>query len=326
MKVLWIHNWNPSKLPPHIINPIKGFRELDVNINLEYLGNLRSPKNVYEKIKYLKDISNNYDLIHSQYGSMCSYVGSFIRNTPKIMSLHGSDFNINNSQIDFNNLHTRIARYLSVKSINHYNHVISVSNRMKNEILNLFPSKKVTTIPVPIILRDFHPMSLRDARRKLNFDQNAIIIMFNIADMTASVKRLQLAINSIELLKKKIPNVHLNIVSNIDYKDVPLHVNASNIILLTSKREGWPNSIKEALACNIPFVSTDVSDLSFIAKKEESCKIAEPNINDITEKIIDSLNSKRDINLRKYVEHMDIVSTCKKIQSLYKLTIENFKN
>ena len=105
-----------------------------------------------------------------------------------------------------------------------------------------------------------------------------------------------------------------------------MQLDLCNIILLTSKREGWPNSIKEALACNIPFVSTDVSDLSFIAKKEESCKIAEPNINDITEKIIDSLNSKRDINLRKHVEHMDVISTCKKIHNLYKLTIENFKN
>ena len=84
MRVMWIHNWQPDKLPPLILNSIKGFEKLNIEIQLEYLGNLRSTKNIFNKIKYLKKESKNFDLIHSQYGSMCSYMGSFIRTNQKL--------------------------------------------------------------------------------------------------------------------------------------------------------------------------------------------------------------------------------------------------
>ena len=88
---------NPDRLPPLILNSIKGFRKLDM-IQLEYLGNLRSTNNIYNKIKYLKDISKNFDLIHSQYGSMCSYIGSFIK-TNQNYFFTWDDFNVNAGNI-----------------------------------------------------------------------------------------------------------------------------------------------------------------------------------------------------------------------------------
>ncbi|MEA5409980.1 glycosyltransferase [Haloarculaceae archaeon H-GB2-1] len=39
---------------------------------------------------------------------------------------------------------------------------------------------------------------------------------------------------------------------------MPVWMNAADVLLLTSKREGFPNTVKEALACNLPVVSTDV--------------------------------------------------------------------
>ena len=58
---------------------------------------------------------------------------------------------------------------------------------------------------------------------------------------------------------------------------MPSVVSECDLILITSVYEGWPNCIKEALACNVPFIATDVSDLSEIAKRHSNCRIAEPN-------------------------------------------------
>jgi teichuronic acid biosynthesis glycosyltransferase TuaC len=325
VKVLWIHNWQPTKLPPLILNSIRGFKNLDIEIELEYLGNLRSFNNIYHKIKHIKNLASDFDLIHSQYGSMCSFIGSYINNKPKILSLHGSDFNLNNGKFEFNNFHTRIARYLTLKAAKSYDHIIPVSERMKKELVNIFPKKKITSIPYPIILDDFFPMNKKIARKKLGIPNEDIIILFNIANLNASVKQIELAKESINRLRKKQKNIYLHVVNNIKYEEVPLHVNASDLILLTSRNEGWPNSIKEALACNVPFVSTDVSDLSRIAEKEESCKIARSNSIDISNKINDVLNINKKYNLRKYVTEMDIQNTCMKIQRLYSSTINEYK-
>jgi len=53
----------------------------------------------------------------------------------------------------------------------------------------------------------------------------------------------------------------LRTVSGVDHDAVPDYMNAADALLLTSHSEGSPNSVKEALACNLPVVAVDVGDV-----------------------------------------------------------------
>ena len=62
------------------------------------------------------------------------------------------------------------------------------------------------------------------------------------------------------LRREGVPAV-LRVMQGVAYADVPTWINASDVLLLTSLLEGSPTIVKEALACNVPIVSTPAGDV-----------------------------------------------------------------
>ena len=103
--------------------------------------------------------------------------------------------------------------------------------------------------------------SSRLSRLALGWSPEEKIVLFN-AGTSPRVKRLDLAEQSVELLRRRIPNVSLKVLRGLTpHDELPLHMNAADCLLLTSDFEGSPDIIKEALACNLPIVSVDVGDV-----------------------------------------------------------------
>jgi len=320
MRVLWPHNFDFSKLNSGIFmrNAAEGLKSLGVDIQMEYLGRLTSPWRIIKAREHLQKISKNFDLIHSQYGSACALTVSKIKGRPKILTLRGSDWN---RKFTFNlgqNIHSMISSIFSRYAINSYDLVVNVSRRMESEVKERFPNIKTAVIPSPIDLQRFIPLNKLKARAELGFQNNTEKwILVTTAYTDNPLKRFKLAKKSVEIANKRMRNIRLRLASGIPHSNIPLFVGACDLVLCTSVSEGWPNSIKEALACNIPFISTDVSDLKEIVENEPSCRIVEPDPNEIALAICSVLQSNYEGDLRKYIYEMSIPSISLKMKKLY---------
>ena len=112
------------------------------------------------------------------------------------------------------------------------------------------------------------------ARRDLGLDQDSRWILFcdNNRD---PIKRLDLAEQAIDELKGDFPDAQLLILNHVPFDLVPLYLNAAEALLVTSDKEGSPNIVKEAIACNLPVVSVDVGDVPEMISGLKHCNIAE---------------------------------------------------
>ena len=313
MKILWTHNFDPKALNSGcFLNAIYTKLKLQgVDVDMFYLGNLRNPFNVLFKVLELRTLSKKYDLVHSQYGSICAFVTSFVAK-PKLLSIRGNDWTVHSARVNWLFLHTRFARFLTIISINRYDGVLPVSNRLRKEITKIYRREVPLIFPSPIDLAIWKERAPNETNQNHTYR-----ILFVSLNKSNPIKRFSVAQQAIDILKKRIPNVELSLASGIPFCNMPDFVAAHDVILSLSESEGWPNSVKEALACNVPFVATDVSDLKEIVEVEYSCMLTTGEPHDVAEKLFVALSQKKPKNLRKYVESMDVSASASRLLTYY---------
>jgi len=101
------------------------------------------------------------------------------------------------------------------------------------------------------------------------------------------------------------------------HQDVPIWLNASDVVLLTSLHEGSPNVIKEALGCDVPIVSVDVGDVRERIQGVEGCYIALPTPADLAGKLAVVSAGERRVNGRASVQHLSLENIALCLKQFY---------
>ena len=322
MRVLWTHNFNPAKLNAGCFmdTALRGLRDAGVDVQLEYLGNLRSPFQMLSARNRIRALSGKFDVVHAQYGSACAWVTSGIRDKPLCLTLRGSDFNIAKKIGIINELHNYFASTLTKSVLDKFSVVCAISNRMASQLSGLGLNKKLIVMPSPIDLDLWRPKSYENQINDFPRTKNVLFTSININDQN---KRYLLCKQVIKLANHQMGDVRLIVATGISHKDMPKFVATCDAVLCTSISEGWPNSVKEALACNVPFVATDVSDLAEIASREPSCRICKPDPESLVKALCEVLQAPRPMNLRRHVEIMDLKASSKRLYDIYKLMVNS---
>jgi glycosyltransferase involved in cell wall biosynthesis len=112
--------------------------------------------------------------------------------------------------------------------------------------------RAVAVLPCGVDTRRFHPLPREQVRSRLGLDAGRPYVLFP-ADPARGVKRFDRA----EALCARA-GAELLVLENVAPEDVPLWVNAANAVLVTSDSEGFGLAVLEALACDVPALSTPV--------------------------------------------------------------------
>lgn len=116
-------------------------------------------------------------------------------------------------------------------------------------------------IPHGVDLDLFQPEPRAAARDRVGWERDGVHVLFPYPP-SRTVKDHPRAARVVEAAAERVDDdVELHTLHGVPHERMPDYVNAADVLLLTSRREGSPNSVKEALACNVPVVSTDVGDV-----------------------------------------------------------------
>ena len=311
MKVLFVSSGNSKQGISPIVNA-QGDSLENLGIGIDYftiighgiIGYLQNVSRLRHKLR-----NDKYDLVHAHF-SFSGIVATLAGAKPIVVSLMG--WNVQKPLLK-----------LTIKIFNKlfWDACIVKSTRMSSAL----KIKGVHVIPNGVNLDLFKPIDRHVARKQLGWDPDKYHFLC-ASDPKRPIKNASLALSAFDLIKED--NYELHFLGGVSFKDVVHYYNASDVVFLTSRAEGSPNVIKEALACNRKIVSTDVGDVSERFRDNPACFIAMHDANDIADKLMAALSYNQSPNTRELVQDLDSKIIADKLATIYRqvLRIENGKS
>lgn len=125
--------------------------------------------------------------------------------------------------------------------------------------------------------------------------------------------------------KLRKDDVEMRVVHDIKHDEMPLYMNASDVLLLISLWEGSPNVVKEAMACDIEIVSTDIGDVKQILNGFAGCYVSQFKPASLATTLLKTFNDSQPVRTRQHLIdlHVDSYSIALRLRDLYKTIVEN---
>lgn len=200
------------------------------------------------------------DIVHAYYG-LSGLTALFESRVPLVMSFLGCDFNTwTQRQVAKATLCRKAAKCLFM------------SQRMRT-LAGPLPGAEV--LPFGVDLDRFAPADRQEARSRLGLSPGGRYVLF-ASSYDRPEKDPDLARRAVERLGPGGPTL-LEFKTTYSPRDVVDLYNACDALLMTSKREGSPQVIKEALACGLPVVSTPVGDVAWVLGDSPGSRVAAPD-------------------------------------------------
>jgi glycosyltransferase involved in cell wall biosynthesis len=332
MRILAVTNMYPTAKAPHsgifVEQQIKALRAIGVNVDLMIVERLERGLACYLGLTreiQAKIRDSQPDIVHVMYGGvMANIVTRTIRDRPTIVTFHGSDLLGEHLS---GHLRKIIARYgvrSSRKAARRASHIVAVSQVLRDALPHDINRSKVSIIPCGIDLGRFRPLNRDACRQDLGWHGGRFHVLFPAA-AGDPVKRSDLAQAAVDIVSRSGIAVEMHHLCGVENNLVPVWLNASDVLLLTSLHEGSPTVVKEALACNLPVVSVDVGDVRERVDGIEGCYLASPDPDHLAASLQRVLRQRRRVAGRCKMEELSLERVALRLKKLYENVLGSIK-
>lgn len=304
----------PSRGAPFFENQIRILEQLGVNCrvidvsrfhasNETFVESAGRPQNhsVIDYLRFLKPVLRNtirsFDIVQTNHGLTAPF-HLIYPHVPTVTSLWGGEANGKYGWI--------VRQCVRSSDAN-----VVMSNRMRKQL-----RRDSYVIPHGVDINVFKPLNQSESQRQLDWNRNAAHVLFPYAPERTE-KNYSLAKRVVQEAREKLDRpVILQVVYDVPHDEIPTYMNASDVLLLTSTREGSPNSVKEALACNLPIVSTDVGDVAERLEGVSPSRVATDK-SSIVDALVEVIHADDRSNGRDVVDEVSLESMGKQMLDIY---------
>jgi glycosyltransferase involved in cell wall biosynthesis len=183
--------------------------------------------------------AERYDIVHAHFG-LSAWPALAASGKAHAVTLHGTDL-----------VHPR-SRAITLAALPMLDLVATVSEPLAAQVPGWAVRGRQAVLPCGVDLERFKPIPRADARTALDLEPAGRYVLFP-ADPSRPEKRHDRALATVANT-----GAQLIALGKTDPAQVPLYVNAANAVLVPSERESFGLAVLEALACNVPVLSTPV--------------------------------------------------------------------
>jgi glycosyltransferase involved in cell wall biosynthesis len=259
--VLVVTNMWPNEADPSfgcfVQEQMESLRPLGVDYDVLFVNGRKSRWNylfgIGELRRWLR--AKNYDFIHAHFG-LCGWVARFQLRLPLVITFWGDDV-LGQPRRDGHI--TPMGRFFQVTSclLAPLASAVIVQNQEMRRLLRLDSAE---VIPNGIDLELFHPMDYVEARRAAGLDPGKKYVLFAYNPQEQR-KRFDLIEAAVAKAREQLPKLEILQVRRKPHSEMPLYMNAADVLVMASMIEGSPNTVKEAMATNLPVISVNVGDV-----------------------------------------------------------------
>lgn len=325
MRVLVVTNLYPAGLGNWVAEQVRSLRDAGVDIDVFFFNTRGERWRYASSIPRIAEVirQHRYDVIHTHHTyTMFSVlaarkvVGSRI---PVILTNHEGEM-LGESRILTWHPTSLLRNSLAVRryAARRAERVIFVSERLAT---TLGFGGGYEVIPCGVDLRVFYPADRVTCRRTLNIPEEALVVFFPAAPQSRR-KRFSLAREAFDVVKRRVPSALLIHGGAIQYGDMPCYYGAADVVVQTSYFEASPTIVKEALACEVPVVSTDVGDTRDVICGVPHCAVCSEDPEEIADRLLAAMGKRAHGGRERLLAmRLDLPQVAERIVAVYRQVV-----
>jgi teichuronic acid biosynthesis glycosyltransferase TuaC len=257
-----------------------------------------------------------FDLVHAQWGQ--SGLLALPKRLPLVVTYRGHDLHGIVRPNGRQTVQGRILQWLCRVVARRADAVLLVSAHMKQFLEAGTP---FYVVPSGLDLALFRPIPREEARRHLGWPLDRPLVLF-AGNPELARKRYALAQKAVELVSRHMP-VQLIVAWGQPHAEMPYLMSGCDALVFTSRQEGSPNVVKEALACNLPVVSVPVGDVAERLRGIAGCELCEDEGPDTIAAALERvLRAGQRCNGRDAVASLDERQLTERVIAIYRSALE----